>query len=592
MPNYSIVANSVFQPFTYQELALPLDRQDAYHENLMQQYEQLSDKADVLEAMGANDRDKDSQSYNRFKAYSDALRAEADNLYRHGLGAESRLRLTDIRRRFNQEIVPIQNAWNKREQEAEMQMKARMSNPNLRFTRDAVNTSLDEYVNNPMGGYGVVNLANITAQMAGMAKNLEKQIRSGQLKDIDDYTRNYVTKYGLDANIINDWIDNPNKNKALTNMMNQVLTANGVTAEALKNSPNAASLINEATKAAQTGAWEAIGEDKQQMVENYYNREMLKASIDLQKDRAKAAMAAAAAGAAGGAGSMIDTSEYELPMMGADYSGNGEQQKAMKTLGYKMVDGTLKPTGRATINGKEVSLYGRDGRIMNRSQFVGQAKSAEDRKEYGKYFDKMVEAGKTLGIYGKMYTQNELANQYRKLVDNSASQFARVYAFNYGKDDWNPNTRNYPIREIKSYKGGKPVFDTEKITLNDLLNKKDANKNNINVSAYWSNVAGQQGLILATNEDGKNHRYFIDARTMPENNIQSALKLFKDAEEAKKAIRTAKTETDRKAFEEIARTKIESAIGALHTGFTINYPKFNQKVVEQPSAKQRGLIGE
>ena len=30
MPNYSLVSNALFQPFTYQELAAPLDRQELY----------------------------------------------------------------------------------------------------------------------------------------------------------------------------------------------------------------------------------------------------------------------------------------------------------------------------------------------------------------------------------------------------------------------------------------------------------------------------------------------------------------------------------------------------------------------------------
>ena len=266
MPNYSLVANSVFQPFTYQELAAPLDRQDAYHENLMQQYEQLSSKADVLEAMGKNDRDKGA--YAQYKAYSDALRAEADNLYRNGLNSESRMRLTDLRRRYNTEIVPLQNAWNKREQEADMQMKAQMSNPSLMFTRDARTSSLDEYLANPSGGFGVINGANITAQMASMAKNLEKQIRSGNKENIDDFTYRYVQKYGLDANMISNWRNNP----TLSKMYEQVMKANGVTEEALQNSANAQNIWDKSTGYAEMGMWNAIGEDKSQIVSDFKSR--------------------------------------------------------------------------------------------------------------------------------------------------------------------------------------------------------------------------------------------------------------------------------------------------------------------------------
>ena len=117
MANYSLVANSTFQPFTYQELAAPLDRMELYHEKLADEYDKLSSQADVLEAMGKND--KNSGAYSRYKAYSDSLRKEADDLYRFGLNTESRQRLSDLRRRYNTDIVPIQNAWTKREKEAD-----------------------------------------------------------------------------------------------------------------------------------------------------------------------------------------------------------------------------------------------------------------------------------------------------------------------------------------------------------------------------------------------------------------------------------------------------------------------------------------
>ena len=262
MANFSLVANSTFQPFSYQELAAPIIHQQQYLENLNEQYDKMSSQADVLEAMGKNDRDKGSGTYERYKSYSDSLREEADNLYRYGLQADSRMRLSDLRRRYSQEIVPIQNAWNKREQEADMQLKARMQNPTIMFTRDANNTSLDHYINNPTGGFGVISGANITAQVASMAKNLEKQVLRGEGKQyIDSVTYDYIKKYGLDENMINDWEKYP----TLRNMVEGVLKSNGVTAEDLAGSSNANDIISRSTQFAVQGLWHGIGEDKGQL---------------------------------------------------------------------------------------------------------------------------------------------------------------------------------------------------------------------------------------------------------------------------------------------------------------------------------------
>ena len=283
MSNYSLTVNSTFQPFTYQELAAPLDRQELYHEKLAEEYDKLSTQADVLEAMGQNDRDKSSGAYSRYKAYSDDLRKEADNLYKFGLNTESRQRLSDLRRKYNTEIVPIQNAWSKREKEADDQMKASLQNPSLMFTRDARSTTLDDYLRNPTGGYGVINGANITAQMAGMAKNLAKQVRSGNRQNIDDYTYRYIEKYGLDENLIRNWQDSP----TLSAMFKQVMESNGVSPEALEGSMNAQSIIDKSTGYAEMGMWNAMGEDKSHILEDYASRLYAQTQAKIAEETAK-----------------------------------------------------------------------------------------------------------------------------------------------------------------------------------------------------------------------------------------------------------------------------------------------------------------
>ena len=335
MANYSLVIDSTFKPFTYQELAAPLDRMEAYHEKLNDEYDKLSQQADVLEAMGANDRDKNSGTYARYKSYSDKLRQEADNLYRFGLNTESRQRLSDLRRMYNTQIVPIQNAWNKRDEEQKMQINARLQHPELRFTRDAMNTSLDEYIKNPQGGFGVVNLNNIAAQMSEAAKNLAKQYRSGRTENIDGYTKNFITENGLDPKLIADWQRDPTVSPTLTNMMQQVLQANGLNSDDFLNSPNGASILQEATGAAQRGAWSAVGDSKSQVIEDYGKR----LDAQMQKEVAVAvAKAKAIAGNNGGntSGSM-DESLYELPMAAADGK-NPAQSAKVRALNYEKTD--------------------------------------------------------------------------------------------------------------------------------------------------------------------------------------------------------------------------------------------------------------
>lgn len=652
MPNYSLVSNSVFQPFTYQELAAPLDRQEAYQESLEQQYEQLSDKADILEAMGKNDRDK--KVYGQYKAYSDALRTEADNLYRYGLNSESRMRLTDLRRRYNQEIVPIQNAWNKREQEAQMQLQASMNNPMLRFTRDARDTGLDYYIDNPMGGFGAVNLTTVSAMMSNMAKNLAKQIRAGNNEGIDEYTFKHISKHGLDPNLINQWINNPDSNPTLTNMLNQVLAANGLTAEMLQNNPKGAALIGEATKAAQMGAWDAVGEDKEHILENFGKRKALEHSYAVDMENRKFAHDLAvkqapsysdlkAESGALGDGSyspIYTTFDYELPMTPANFNGSKDREEALRTLGFTDDgNGNLKHTGKVTLSyrmsskereekekklradydalaakikkgtateqeknraisyaqqigrygnlaggrfqktSSEASLYDSNGRIMTRKQFVAQAgDSPYAKKAYEDYFDKMVKAGKTLGVYGTLYTPKQVAQKYNALRTNSAASMVRAIPLEYEKDAWNPTSTIMKLREITGYKEGKPIYSEGRTSLGDILKKKNKDGTDIDISPFWVDEEGKQGLVIATHEDGRDHRYYISSIEMPVSAIQEAVNNF-----------TASNKAFNLGDVALGSSERERALGALNSGLTLVNKRQTQEYGRQLTLKQLGL---
>lgn len=297
MANYSLVIDSTFKPFTYDELMAPVKRMSDVHDQIAAQYDELSAKADILEAMG--ERDRQSGAYSQYKAYSDQLRQEADALMREGLTASSKARIMGMKRGYNKTIVPIQNAWNKREEEAKEQQALIRSNPSVMFTRTAADTSLDDYLANPTGGYGVVNGALIRSQMGEMAKNLQKQVREGSIRmeDLDPLTQRIVTRKGLSVNEINQWIADPSSSPTLTNMMDQVLAANGVTPEALQGSRNAEQIMRNSIGYAQMGAWDAVGEDKETIRTNEYNKMLMQNQFEIDKEnRALAAKAAAAAG--------------------------------------------------------------------------------------------------------------------------------------------------------------------------------------------------------------------------------------------------------------------------------------------------------
>lgn len=439
MANYSLVATSQFQPFSYQELTAPLDRQELYQEKLAEEYDKLSSQADILEAMGANDRDRSSGVYGRYKAYSDSLRKEADNLYQFGLNTESRQRLSDLRRRYNSEIVPIQNAWTKREQETAEQMKATLQNPSLMFTRDARSTNLDDYIKNPTGGYGVINGANITAQMAGMAKNLAKQVRSGNKQNIDAYTYNYIEKYGLDENIIRNWQDSP----TLKKMFEQVMQANGVTPEALQGSMNADNIISKSTNYAEMGMWNAMGEDKSHIMENYGARLGAQAAKEISTYRRKKEIDAEYAQSQGGANNLINP----LPLRNQqEISDNNKQIQEYINKGYMKQDAAtgqwrMTPEGwkeyqRMSANGDKRMAMLAAGEASNRTALEAAERMPDTVPSKFKKFMDAQNGGKALlwqpGTNGNIFARAIRNNAEGSYDTYHSTEYDRQLPSSYG----------------------------------------------------------------------------------------------------------------------------------------------------------------
>ena len=297
MANYSLVANSTFQPFSYQELIAPIAHQQQVMDRIADEYDKLSSQADVLEAMGANDRDKNSKVYQQYKNYSDKLRAEADNLYRNGLNAESRMRLSDLRRMYNTDIVPIQNAWQKREKEAELQMKAQLDASSrgidLYFSRNAADTPLQSYLDNPNQTFRTINGQALMNEVAAQFKGLANQLQEGKIKkeQLSPIEYRIITQKGMDFNEYMDFINNPDDPnfKNIRGIISGTLAAHG----AQDFDPTTQQRL---FGLASQGVAAGVGARDMQFHTDPYEQAMLNYDLDIRKEREKAAIAAAASG--------------------------------------------------------------------------------------------------------------------------------------------------------------------------------------------------------------------------------------------------------------------------------------------------------
>lgn len=168
MANYSLVIGSKFSPFTFDELLKPALMATQAHRELENQYSELATKANVWEEM-ANEQ-TDPEAYQMYKKYSDDLKAQADILATQGLTPGSRKAMLGMKDRYSKEIIPIETAYNKREELIKQQRDALLKDSTLIFDRDYGTTNLDYLMQNPNATFTPLSGEDIAKRTAVMAK--------------------------------------------------------------------------------------------------------------------------------------------------------------------------------------------------------------------------------------------------------------------------------------------------------------------------------------------------------------------------------------------------------------------------------------
>ena len=146
MPNYIITTKANFKPFSYAELLAPVASATKAHRELEDAYSELDTKASVWERLANSPQDKDV--YDIYKNYSNDLNQAADSLAKEGLTPTSRRELSKLKARYSSDITPIEDAYNRREQDRTNYKQALMKDPTLLSGSNPTTASLSDY----MGG--------------------------------------------------------------------------------------------------------------------------------------------------------------------------------------------------------------------------------------------------------------------------------------------------------------------------------------------------------------------------------------------------------------------------------------------------------
>lgn len=487
MANYSLVINSQFKPFSYQEMLAPVLTATQAHQELENQYGELSQKANVWEEM-ANEQ-TDPYAYKMYKTYANDLEEQAGQLAREGLNAASRRDMLNMRARYSKEIVPIEQAYTARQKQAEEQQKALLQDPTLMLSRRASTTSLDDYIRNPQLAYESYSGKLITAQAASAASALAKEMQEKPRKWRSILGNSYyetMMQKGFSSQAVLQAIqDNPNAAPQLTRIVEDAINSSGV-----RNWGDQATIAR-AIDYAKQGLWSAVGETQYQTLDNW--RAKLAEQEAMQK-RAEQRKAAAAQQARLNSLAINPLNIYSSRELSKDEQTYKDNVKKYSKYFYTDAQGRVRlteaglneyrrnATPRVTTSGSG----GGTARLMNAETQMTQASRPFTPTPFKKFLDSI--GGSMRMEEGAGWNSVRIGNLWNNYVNNTPAartaryDATRVTEYDYPiasaqqgdmKDAIMTAGRGLSLKEVDYDSRSKSFKDTgEEITMEDLKSDK------------------------------------------------------------------------------------------------------------------------
>lgn len=550
MANYSLTVNSTFNPYSLQEL-LPI-----YQANAQAQYQaeeafsQLQMKADQWEKLANNAQDTDV--YNIYKSYSNQLKAAADDILNNGINAASRRNLMNMRAQYASNIIPIEEAYNKRQQQAQVLWQARLQDPTL-IAQDPSELGLSYYMKNPTYTPQSYSGKLLTAQSAQATQNLAKTLSSyGKGEPIDSYTNTFIQKHGLTRNDIQKYLNGETTatNKVLSAIYQQVYDSSQIGNWANENQrKQAANFIKQ-------GMWSAIGQDTVQAMENFEARENYKLQQQLALMQAQ------------------QQQQDQLSAINEVPIYTPEEQKEADKMREKYKKYFYTKNGRTYLSQKGREEYekqknilktktnnisGREGKFTQ----LGENLSKIENTDFYNFLNS-IGAQKYLGK-GNNWQPGNIGNLWNKYISTGVRGDTKQFMeYNYALNNEQQNTYTKMLGEIGGLyeakfdkKSGKWIKG-DKIDLEDFRNVD--NKWNVTSARYGSsgrtylatNKEGKQLRLISRNSINPNVEENIDRLMIRNNEISNALK--SGYMNGKKM-----TEADRAYYEQKLRNNVQQA---------------------------------
>ena len=194
MPNYGLVINSRFRPFSYQELLAPTLQATQAHQAVEDAYGNLQVQADQWKRIA--DEEPDSKAAKMYNNYAQSLESAAEDLISNGLNPSSRQSLWNMTKRYSSEINPIAEAYKRKQTQAEEQRK---SGNRYIYDYDAATTSIDKFLDNSTLNYQAIDRLELLQRSQAIFQQFADQLRDFRYDKtkLDRFHNTLIKNYGF-----------------------------------------------------------------------------------------------------------------------------------------------------------------------------------------------------------------------------------------------------------------------------------------------------------------------------------------------------------------------------------------------------------
>lgn len=268
MANYSLTINSKFQPFSLERYLRPYEIYGQAYKEQEAALAALDAQASIWDKLKQSAIDQDV--YNQYKAYSDDLKNTADILATEGLSPSIRSAGKQLFARYAAEITPIEEAYKRRQAEADRQAA---SADRYVYEYDARNKGLRSYMDNTSQVARAIDKIALAQQSAKAYSALAKEMRDiknpgANYKKLDSFHNILTNQYGYSSEEAAKFMEAVRNGEistsdaALSAVYNSLYNSTGV------GSWDNQAAKNEVSNTILDGVSQAVGTAQRQVVEN------------------------------------------------------------------------------------------------------------------------------------------------------------------------------------------------------------------------------------------------------------------------------------------------------------------------------------